>query len=84
MSRKKILSKEKYPDDIMEDLRQRRGLEEDDESEDNDIMQMSKSDVLDEVVTWNNLIHYGEPIKQWINDIYDIDLDEYDENKEED
>ena len=57
-------------------LRQSRELEEDDQSQDRDIMSMNKSEVLAEVCNWNGLINYGSTIKGWINNIYGIDLDE--------
>lgn len=65
----------KYPEYIMEDLRQRRGLEIDDESEDDEIISMNKEDVLDEVASWNGMIGYGNTIKEWVQDIYNVDLD---------
>jgi len=66
---------ETYPEYIMCDLRQRRGLEEDDTSEDQSIMSMNKNRILDEVCNWNGLINYGSSIRGWIREIYGIDLD---------
>ena len=65
----------KYPENIMEDVRERLGLESDDDSRDKEIMEMSKDKILDEVVKWNGLINYGDTIKNWVQDIYNIDLD---------
>jgi hypothetical protein len=65
----------KFEESIMEDLRQRRGLEEDDDSEDNEIMKMDLEEALDEVASWNGLIGYGNTIKRWVQEIYNIDLD---------
>lgn len=67
--------KEKYSEEIMEDLRQRRGLEREDTSQDKKIMEMSKDEALDEVATWNGLIGYGNTIKTWIEEIYGIELE---------
>lgn len=67
---------EKYSDEIMEACRQRRGLEEDDESQDDEIMAMDKSEVLDEVATWEGLLGYGDTIKSWVEDIYGIELND--------
>ena len=67
---------DRYGKQIAGYLRQRRELEEDDPSQDDDIMLMSKSEVLDEVCNWDGLINYSSTIKRWINNIYNIDLDE--------
>ena len=66
----------KYPDYIMEYVRQNLGLDKYDTSEDKDINEMSKSDIFEKVCNWNNLYWYSEYIKSWIKDIYGIDLDE--------
>jgi len=62
----------KYPEYIMKKLRQRRGLEEDDVKEDQDINTLSPSEAFDEVCNWEGLINYGSTIKGWINDIYGV------------
>ena len=45
-----------YGKEIMEALRQRRGLEPDDVSEDTDIMNMAKQDVFNDYCAWNGLL----------------------------
>ena len=65
----------KYPDYIMEYVRQNLGFDKHDTSEDKDINEMSKSDIFEKVCNWNNLYWYSEYIKSWIKDIYGIDLD---------
>ena len=65
----------KYPDYIMEYVRQNLGLDKYDTSEDKDINEMSKSNIFEKVCNWNNLYWYSEYIKSWIKDIYGIDLD---------
>ena len=65
----------KYPDYIMEYVRQNLGLDKYDTSEDKDINEMSKSDIFEKVCNWNNLYWYSEYIKSWVKDIYGIDLD---------
>lgn len=76
------LLKEKYPEYIIKTVRKRFGLEENDTSEDQDILEMSKSQVFSHVVNWNGLLGgYDHTIKSWISDIYGVDLDE-DENEE--
>lgn len=64
-----------YPTYIKEYVRQRRGLEKWDVSEDHTILEMSKSAVLKDVCNWNGLLGYDETIKRWIYSIYGIDLD---------
>lgn len=65
---------EKYSKGIMGDLRERRDLDRNDTSQDEEIMKMSKDEVLDEVATWNGLIGYGYTIKSWVEEIYGIEL----------
>ena len=61
----------------MEYLRQRDGLNRYDFSNDEELNQMSKNEVFDNVVKWNGLLGgYSETIKDWIKEIYGIDLDE--------
>ena len=72
---------EKYFSDIMEAVRQNLGLEFDDTSKDDEISEMSRDEILDRVCEWNGLIGYGSQIREWIEDIWGIDLDEYDKDK---
>lgn len=69
----------KYPDDIMESVRQALGLEESDESKDHEIAEMSRSEVFDHVLAWNGIIGYAEEVKQWINDVFNVDLENYED-----
>lgn len=62
----------KYPEEIMEYVRQSLGLEESDESKDSEINEMSANEVFDYVCNWNGLIGYADLIKSWIEDIYKI------------
>lgn len=71
-----IADRNKYPTEIFEFVRQRLGLEYDDTSLDEEIIKMSKNEVFKHVVNWNGLIQYDAVIKDWITDIYEIDLDE--------
>lgn len=50
------LASKTYNKEIMEALRQRRGLKPDDVSEDADIMSMAKQDVFNEYCQWNGLL----------------------------
>lgn len=65
----------KYPESIMECVRQRWGLEKYDDSKDDEINQLSPDEVLEHVCNWNGLLGYATTIKSWIGDIYKIDLD---------
>ncbi|AAK79130.1 hypothetical protein BJV85_002841 [Clostridium acetobutylicum] len=67
---------EKYSQDIMEDCRQRLGLEKNDTSKDNIIMEWSKSRVLNEVTAWNGLIGFGDTIVKWVESICEINLED--------
>lgn len=64
----------KYPDEIMEYVRQSLGLDEDDESKDYEINEMSANEVFNYVCNWNGLIGYADLIKSWIEDIYEIEF----------
>lgn len=67
----------KYPEHIMRDVRENKGLEPDDTSHDADIMEyMSRGEVLDAVAEWDGLIGYSHRIRSWVKDIYGIDLDD--------
>ena len=67
----------KYPEGIMCQLRQRLGLEDRyDTSLDEEINNMDKGEVFDNLVSWNNLPGMSGQIKQWVKIVYGIDLDE--------
>lgn len=70
-------AKERYPEGIIRYLRQRKGLNVDDTSHDEQLHAMSPSDVFAETLEWNGLLGgWDHQIKDWIRDIYGIDLDE--------
>lgn len=69
----------KYDECIMEELRQRKGLEPNDKYFDDEIMSMSKEEALDEICTWNGLIGFGSTVKTWVEEIYRVNLDDYEE-----
>lgn len=60
----------KYSDAIMIRLRQRKGLEPDDTSQDDDIMSLSKEEVFSEILEWEGIIGYGTMILSWIKEIF--------------
>lgn len=72
----------KYLEHIMEILRQRLGLDEDDTSRDEEINIYTPSEAFEEVLTWEGFLGYAYTIKSWIKDIYGIDLDDIDNGKE--
>ena len=65
----------KYPDYIMRKLRQRRWLEPNDISSDEILNNFSPQQAFKEVLSWEGLINWDETIKEWINDIYGISID---------
>ncbi|HDR7922606.1 hypothetical protein [Bacillus paranthracis] len=71
--------KSTYPLHLIETVRRSLGLDKDDTSMDNTILEMDKSEVFAGVVQWNGLLGgYDVTIKDWIKDIYGIDLDDID------
>ena len=63
-----------YPESILKILRQRIDLEEDDTSKDTLFLRYSKDKVLQEVLEWEGFIGYKNQIKEWIEQIYFVDL----------
>lgn len=67
----------KYSENIMQYLRQRDGLDKHDTSNDRELSEMSKNQAFKEVLNWNGLLGgYDTTIKNWILNIYGLDLDE--------
>lgn len=64
-----------YPENILRLVRQNLDLEKIDTSMDEEINNMSRNEVLDRVCEWEGLIGYSEVIREWIKDIYGVDLD---------
>lgn len=60
----------KYPDYIMENVRQNLGLEKDDTSKDDMIMQLDKEEVFNRYCEWRGLLGgYGYLLWDVVNDI---------------
>jgi hypothetical protein len=70
------MSEQKYSDYVMECVRQNLGLKPNNTSKDEQINEMDKDEILERVATWNNIIGYGPTIREWIEDIWCMDLDE--------
>lgn len=67
----------KYPEYILKMLRQGQDLDENDTSLDDELNKMSKSRAFLEVLNWNGLLgRWDIDIKNWIRDIYGVDLNE--------
>lgn len=66
----------KFPENIMRYLRQRKGLEPDDTTCDNEINTLTSNEAFEEVLEWEGICNYAYTIKRWIEDIYGIDLNE--------
>jgi hypothetical protein len=64
----------KYSESIMQRLRQRIYLEEDDTSRDDKLERYSPDKVFEECLEWEGIIGYDRLISQIIKDIYGFDL----------
>ena len=71
------IEKPEVPNYIMKDLRQIRDLEEDDTSEDKEILGMSGFTFFDQWLKWNGFIGYTSDFLDVIYSAYGIDLTEY-------
>ncbi len=68
--------KERYPEYIIRYLRQRKELDEDDTSHDEQLQTMGLSHVFAETLEWNGLLSsWDYQIKDWIKSIYGVRLD---------
>lgn len=65
------------PEHIMEILRQRRYLDEYDESEDEEILAMSGKEFMDELLGWEGLLGYTDYIIEIIEMAFGIDLENW-------
>ena len=73
-----VRADDRYPS-VIEAVRQNMGLEKDDESRDEEILQMSRDEVCRRFMTWNGIIGYEGTIKEAIEEIYKVELGEVDE-----
>lgn len=64
-----------YPEYIMKLVRQKMGLEEWDDSRDDEIANMSHGEVFQRCLEWEGIIGYYYTIKSWIENIYGVKLD---------
>lgn len=77
MKRQFEITKQYVPDYIMEDLRERRGLEPMDTSQDEEILAMDGWEFLNEYLGWQGIIGYTSDIIEVIGYAFGIDLTEY-------
>ena len=63
------------PENVMRDMRDRRGLNRNDTSEDQEILNMSKREFLDEWLDWEGIIGYTTQIMDMIYYAFGIDLE---------
>ena len=68
-------SKNKYPERIMKTLRKVEGLSEYDFSRDGEINNFSPNETFEKIMDWNDMSEESDIIKEWIKDIYKVDLD---------
>ena len=66
----------KYSPVVMERVRQRLGLEEDDKSRDKDIEAMSPFKLLDHCLCWEGIIGFTHLFKDLVREIYGVELKE--------
>lgn len=74
MERKYTILDREVDISIMEDLRQRRGLDEDDTSEDQEILEMSGYEFFSEWLRWQGIYGYEDSILNTIKVAFGIDL----------
>lgn len=68
--------KNKYPEHIMRTLRIQGDLEPIDTSLDEELYnQYSSNEAFRAVLNWEGIVNYDTKIKNWIKDIYGVDLD---------
>ena len=65
----------KYNDDVMKSVRQSLGLEEDNISRDDEIMQMDKKAVFEHYCLWNGLLgYYYQYLLEAVESIFNVKL----------
>lgn len=71
-----LANERRYPENIMKRCRQRLGLDEDDTSRDDEINLLSPKEAFEECLIWEGIIGYGDTILGWVEDIFEVKLDE--------
>ena len=68
-------SKYRYPKNIMSTIRQYHGMDNMDTSRDEEFGSYIPNKVFEVVTKYAGLTNFSDTIKNWINDIYGVDLD---------
>ncbi len=63
-----------YSVGIMQTLRERRGLEPNDTSQDAQIQDMGNDEAFRNVLEWEGILGYDYKIRQWVKEIYGVEL----------
>lgn len=63
------------PESVMKDMRQRLGYDEDDTTPDEEILNMSGKDFLEEYLCWNGLLGFADMILEAIDMAYGVSLE---------
>ena len=63
-----------YPNYIMKAIRQNMGLEPDDESNDEEIMEMNHSEIFERWLQWQGILGFGDRILSVVEEIFGITL----------
>lgn len=64
----------KYPDSIMPTIRNNLGIDAYDTKRDDEINSMDKDELFNQLCSWNGFGSYGNTIRQWVEDIYNVQL----------
>lgn len=75
--RRMTLAEERYPS-VIYDIRKNMGLDEDDDSKDDQIINMPRSRLLERYLTWNGIIGYNHMIASAVGEIYGVYLSDDD------
>lgn len=67
----------RWPENVMEMIRQRLDLEEDDASRDDEINAMSPMEAFEHVLLWEGIIGHTYYIVQWVNDLFNVNLEDH-------
>lgn len=70
-----------YSESIMQRIRQGMDLEENNASRDKEILKMSPATVFEKALDWEGIIGFGGMIRDFIEEIYDIDLNSFTVNE---
>ena len=67
----------KYSEYILRCVRQNLGYASDDKQADEEIESMERSEIFERYLQWQGIIGYGDTLLRVIEDIYDIELEDY-------